>query len=221
MEKTPTSHPAFPGPQPVPVARRFLLCPEGASPHDGSPFGEERIPIILGRGKAFGSGFHETTASCLEALENLALTEKSAVLDVGTGTGILSMAALLLGARYAVAVDMDKEAAVTCRRNMELNGLEKRAGVSQGTLEALDPTARFDLVLANIHGDIILQEARRLAGHTRSEGHLVLSGLDYSDNRPVRETMINFGMKEVSIHFLEEFVTQVWHRPPRVPQTEP
>jgi ribosomal protein L11 methyltransferase len=125
MEKTPTSHPAFPGPQPVPVARRFLLCPEGASPHDGSPFGEERIPIILGRGKAFGSGFHETTASCLEALENLALTEKSAVLDVGTGTGILSMAALLLGARYAVAVDMDKEAAVTCRRNMELNGLEK------------------------------------------------------------------------------------------------
>jgi ribosomal protein L11 methyltransferase len=150
----------------------------------------------------------------MEALEALGSLDHRSVLDVGTGTGILSLAALLLGVRKAVAFDIDGDAARTCYRNAALNRVSERLKVYQGTLEALNPTLGFDLILANIHGDIILKEAHRLAGHTREEGYLVLSGLDYTDNKAVKLAMGGLGMEEVSVLFLEEFVTQVWRRPP-------
>ena len=134
---------------------------------------------------------------------------------MGTGTGILSLVALLLGARNAVAFDIDGDAVRTCSRNAVLNRVEERLGVFQGTLEALNLTVEFDLVLANIHGDIILKEAHRLTGHIREGGHLVLSGLDYTDSRPVKIAMHEHGLEEISVSFLEEFVTQVWRRPQR------
>jgi len=143
----------------------------------------------------------------------LTFLKSKSVLDVGTGTGILSLAALLLGARSAVAFDVDADAARTCNRNATLNRVSKRLMVFNGTLEALNPSAGFDLVMANIHGHIILKEANRLAGHIREEGHLILSGLDYTDSRPVKVAMNNFGLEGVSVLFLNEFVTQVWRRP--------
>jgi len=203
-------HPAFPAGRPVKIGSRFLLVP-GDIPVD--PGG--RVPIHLAGGRAFGSGFHETTASCVETLENLAPLTGRSVLDVGTGTGILSLAALGLGARSALAFDIDADAARACCRNAALNGMRERLRTFQGTLGALSSTVAFDLVLANIHGDIILKEAHRLAGHTKERGYLVLSGLDYTDNRPVRTAMTGLGLEKVLIVFLEEFVTQVWHRPPR------
>lgn len=112
-----------------------------------------------------------------------------------------------------MAFDIDGDAARTCYRNAVLNRVSERLKVYQGTLDALNPTLGFDLILANIHGDIILSEAHRLAGHTREDGYLVLSGLDYTDNRAVKLAMGGLGMEEVSVLFLEEFVTQVWHRP--------
>lgn len=146
------------------------------------------------------------------ALEGLAPLERKSVLDVGTGTGILSMTAILLGARCAVALDIDNDAVLTCRRNAALNRMNDRLWIFQGTVDAVNRAARFDLVLANIHGDIILKEAYRLINHTRKKGFLVLSGLDYTDSRPVKTAMEKQGMEEVSIFFLEEYVTQVWHR---------
>jgi len=140
--------------------------------------------------------------------------ENKTVLDVGTGTGILSLAALLLGARSAVALDVDGEAARTCIRNAALNRVSDRLRVFQGTLEGLNPSIRFDIVFANMHGDIILKEALRLTGHTAEGGSLILSGLDYTDNRAVKLAMEKQGMKEVSVLFLEDYVTQVCHRPP-------
>ena len=209
-EMSTSPHPAFPSGRPVKIGSRFLLVP-GANPVDSGG----RVPIHLAGGQAFGSGLHETTVSCVEALENLApLTDKS-VLDVGTGTGILSLAALGLGARSAVALDIDVDAVRTCSNNASLNRMGERLRPLQGTVGALAPAVTFDLVLANIHGDIILREAHRLAGHTREEGYLVLSGLDYTDNRPVRTAMTSLGLKKVLIVFLKDFVTQVWHRPPR------
>ena len=133
---------------------------------------------------------------------------------MGTGTGVLSLAALLLGARSAVALDIDADAVRTCKRNAFLNGLSRQLKIYQGTLAALNPSVRYDLVLANIHGDVVLEEACRLSEHTREGGHLILSGLDYSDNRAVKLAMGERGMEEVSVLFLEEFVTQVWHRLP-------
>ena len=196
------------------LGRGFLLIP-GETPLCEAPAGtDDRITIRLSRGRAFGSGLHETTVSCIETLERLASPKNNSVLDVGSGTGILSLAALLLGVRKAVAFDIDGDAARTCYRNAALNRVSERLKVYQGTLEALNPTLGFDLILANIHGDIILKEAHRLAGHTREEGYLVLSGLDYTDNRPAKAVMEKQGMEEVSVLFLEDYVTQVWRRPP-------
>ena len=217
----PPSHPAFPTGRPVKIGRRFLLIPGETSSNKASEETDDRIPIRLSPGKAFGSGLHETTVSCLEALEDLGSLKSWSVLDVGTGTGILSLACLLLGTRRAVAFDIDQDAAWNCCRNAVLNQVSEQLRVFQGTLEALRPSAGFDLVLANIHGDIILKEADRLAKHTREEGFLILSGLDYTDSSQVKTAMKEHGMEEISIQFLEEFVTQVWRRPPGRDRAEP
>ena len=208
-----SAHPAFPGNRPIEVGRRFLLVPGEAPPHNAPPGPDDRIPIHLSRGKAFGSGLHETTISCIETIEKLPSLQNKSVLDVGTGTGILSLACILLGALRAVAFDIDRDAARNCNRNAVLNRVSEQLMVFQGTLDALNPSGEFDLVLANIHGDILLKEANLLTGHIREEGHLVLSGLDYTDSRPVKVIMNANGLEEVSVLFLEEFVTQVWHRP--------
>ena len=147
-------------------------------------------------------------------MEGLGSFKSWSVLDVGTGTGILSLACLLLGARRAVAFDIDQDAARNCCRNAVLNQVSERLRVFQGTLEALRPSIGFDLVLANIHGDIILKEADRLAKHTKEEGFLILSGLEFTDNRQTKTAMKEQGMEEVSVLFLVDYVTQVWRRPP-------
>ena len=154
-------------------------------------------------------------------MEGLGSLKNRSILDVGTGTGILSLACLLLGARRAVAFDIDQDAARNCNRNAVLNRVSEQLRVFQGTLEALSPSVGFDLVLANIHGDIILKEAYRLAGHTREEGYMILSGLDYTDSRQAKVAMKEQGMAEVSVLFLEDFVTQVWHRPLNRDRKEP
>jgi len=197
----------------VKVGRRFLLVPGEAPLHKAPAGKDDRTPIRLSRGRAFGSGLHETTISCLEALEGLGSLENRSILDVGTGTGILSLACLLLGARRAVAFDIDQDATRNCNRNAVLNRVTEQLNIFQGTLEALSSSIRFDLVLANIHGDIILKEAQRLAGHTGEEGHMILSGLDYTDSSQIKTVMKEQGMEEISVLFLEEFVTQVWRRP--------
>ena len=86
----------------------------------------ERIPIILGSGRAFGSGEHETTSSCMEELENIPIILNSKVLDVGCGTGILSIAAARMGARYVTAIDLNPRAIKATGKNIKLNNVEKK-----------------------------------------------------------------------------------------------
>lgn len=198
----------MPDGRPIMVGRCFTIVSEDSQLEAG-----ERILIRLSRGQAFGSGLHETTVSCIEAIEGLPSVENKTVLDVGTGTGILSLAALFLGAKSAMAFDTDEDAAASCHQNAAINGLNQSLKVFQGTLDAVKPTAVFDIVLANIYGDIILENSRSLAAHTREGGHLILSGLDYTDSWPLKTSMGKLGMQEVSVLFLKDYVTQVWHHP--------
>jgi ribosomal protein L11 methyltransferase len=132
--------------------------------------------LILGPGKAFGSGQHETTISCIEEMERLGSLAGKRVLDVGTGTGILAVAAVLMDACRVVAIDIEMDAVSTCRKNAILNRAEDRVLITCGSLDAEDrvlitcgsldslATGRgYHLVLANIYGDIILKEAVNLA----------------------------------------------------------
>lgn len=150
----------------------FRLLDAGAPPAPGAP---GRIDLRLER-SAFGGGTHPTTISCLDGLAGLAPLAGRRVLDLGSGTGILGIAALLLGADRALCVDVNPEAVASARRNGEENGVADRIEHRIGTAEEL-AGERFDLVVANIGGELLLDEAARIAPLARPGAKLLLSGL--------------------------------------------
>jgi ribosomal protein L11 methyltransferase len=180
---------------------KFIIMPEGMELPEGGG-----IPIYLGRKGAFGSGEHETTAACLEQLENMTSIHGQRVLDLGSGTGILAIAALLLGAGSAVAVDIEWPAAVSCSMNIMLNGVQDRILTVCGELAALADTG-FDLVIANIYADILLPLADRLVELTLPGGFILLSGIPLQDKYDVWQRYTSLGCRQVDSRIGEEFVT--------------
>jgi ribosomal protein L11 methylase PrmA len=121
--------------------------------------------------RAFGAGTHETTGMCLAWI--VAHAPLGAVLDVGTGSGVLALAALSLGAPSAVGVEIDPDARVTARANARRMGLALQ--VPEDGLEAIE--GAFDVVLANVRTPVLVAHAARLAARTRPGGALVVSGV--------------------------------------------
>lgn len=136
------------------------------------------VVLRLDPGLAFGSGSHPTTRLCLAALAELPLAG-ARVLDYGCGSGILAIAACLLGAAEVVAVDHDPQALIATRDNAAENGVSSWVEVlDPGDLnDAPDTAGCFDLVIANILANPLVSLAPRLSGLTRVDGRLVLSGL--------------------------------------------
>ncbi len=136
---------------------------------------------LIVEGGAFGAGTHPTTVSCLAALAGLAPLDRLRVLDLGSGTGILGCAALRLGAASALCVDVNPEAVAAARRAGAANALEDRLSHRAGTASDLEGEA-FDLVIANIGGDLLIDEAGDVAALARPGGRLLLSGVlrDYA-----------------------------------------
>jgi len=179
----------------------FTIIPEGFPLPDICG-----IPLVLGRKGAFGSGEHETTASCLNILEKLTTVNGAKVFDLGSGTGILAIAALKLGAAEAVAVDIEWPAALSCLQNSVLNGTESTCHVVCGELGAITD-ADFDLVIANIYADILMPLADRLVALTSPGGHILLSGIPLQDKYDIWRRYTNLGCQEVDAFIGEEFVT--------------
>ena len=182
------------------IGRSFRICPpEAKPPADG------RIKLVMDRG-AFGSGEHETTVSCLEALESLPFAGGEKVLDLGSGTGILAIGALLRGAGRAWCVDIEEEAVASCRRNCGHNGVADRVRHQCGTLETVSE-AGFDLILANIYGDILLDVAAGLVARAKPGARLLLSGILWEYNFDVRQCYGRLGCRVIKNRMLEEFST--------------
>jgi ribosomal protein L11 methyltransferase len=139
-------------------------------PRDG-----ERV-IELEPGRAFGTGLHETTSLVAEVLAAHAAEVLGAtVLDVGAGSGILSLVALVLGARSAVAIDVDPDAVLVTRENAARNGMSDRVEASTAPLESV--RVAFPLVLANIEARTLVDLAPSLIPRVADGGLLVLSGI--------------------------------------------
>lgn len=154
--------------QPVRVGERFLIAP----PWSEIAESEERIVIRIEPGMAFGTGTHETTRLCLAAIEKYFAGES--FLDVGTGTGILAIAAAKLFPSARIeACDTDAEAILIARENARLNDVAERVDFFVGTIE--ETTASANLVCANLTADVILPLLPALIGATC--GRLVLSGI--------------------------------------------
>jgi ribosomal protein L11 methyltransferase len=155
---------------------------------------------------AFGSGEHETTESCLEILEQRPEIKGAGVLDLGSGTGILAIAALKLGAVHAVCVDIEQDAVESARINCKLNQIDEQVTHITGTLDAV-PEKKFDFILANIYGDILLDLSAALTAKLKPGGMLLLSGILWEYNFDVRQAYERMGCEVVSNHMLKEFST--------------
>lgn len=163
--------------------------------------------LVIARG-AFGSGEHETTWSCLRLLEEMDLSTAANVLDLGSGTGILAIAAVRLGAGWAVCVDPDPGAVATARRNAELNGLSERIAHVHGTLAAVAERP-FDLAVANLYGEVLWAQADALVARVAPDGWLLLSGILWQDQFPVEQRYQRLGCEIRRTWMLEEYCSLV------------
>jgi len=157
----------------------------------------DAVNIILDPGLAFGTGDHPTTSLCLEWLAEQMLTNKI-ILDYGCGSGILSIAALKLGAAQAFAVDIDPQALDVTRRNAVYNGIH--SGLNVMLPSELPPGSQADIVIANILFGTLIELAAEIKARVRPGGWLVLSGLLGSDQstevRPYYEPPFEFTLHE-------------------------
>lgn len=181
--------------QPFSVGRIAVVPPwfEGAScggQHQGQGIDnvDDHLRVFLDPGVVFGTGTHPTTHACLEALDLLyRLDPPEIVLDIGTGTGLLAIAAARLGSRRVLALDLNRLAARTTQRNVMLNRMEKQVLVVQGHAENFMDLPR-DLVISNIHYDVmkhLIQSQGFIVG-----GYFILSGLLRSQATKI-ERMLN------------------------------
>lgn len=186
--------------QPFLLGNNFRIHPPNALlPADS------RIKLCMQRG-AFGSGEHETTGSCIELLEQHNFTGQEKILDLGSGTGILSIAALLLGGGQAWCVDIAPEAVNSCRSNARLNAVDQQMHHFCGTLEQF-PEMNFDWILANIYGDILLDVAEDLVSRANPGARMLLSGMLWEYNFDVRQKYQQLGCRLLKNRLLEEFST--------------
>ncbi|HEV7682600.1 MAG TPA: 50S ribosomal protein L11 methyltransferase [Pyrinomonadaceae bacterium] len=174
--------------QPVEVGKRFIIAPPWAE----IPPGHNRVVIRIEPGMAFGTGTHETTRLCLDAIERY--FAGGSFLDVGTGTGILAIAAAkLFPDAHIEACDTDAEAVGIARENARLNGVEK-INFRVGTVEEVSASA--DFVCANLTADVIAQILPQLVSVTC--GRLVLSGILDTQVEDLRARLLECGVSEPS-----------------------
>lgn len=159
------------GLKPFPVGRKFFVIP--IEQHDFQS-SRRRIPILLEPGMAFGTGTHETTQLCLQAIETHVCPGGS-LLDIGTGSGILAIAAFKLGAERIVGCDIDPDALEVARANSGINRCKNIEWIL-GDIETIG-ARRFDLAVANLTLDLIEKYFLQMEKRVKRGGLLILSGL--------------------------------------------
>jgi ribosomal protein L11 methyltransferase len=158
--------------------------------------GNERV-IRMDPGMAFGTGTHFTTAGCLRMLDHLLANGVviPSLLDVGTGTGVLAIGALLLGAQTAVGLDTSADAVAATIENAALNGVASRMQAHHGPLESL-PRGTFPVIVANLLAPLLVHLADQLADRLSSGGLLIVSGLLRSQEEQVRAALGAVGLRQ-------------------------
>lgn len=156
-------------------AGRFIIAP----PWDLPAAGGDQTVIVIEPSMGFGTGHHATTRMCLRLLSALDVADAT-VLDLGTGSGVLSMAAALMGARSVVGIDIDQDAIDSAETSARMNTLPDTI-----TFQVLDfrndPPRPADLVLANLTGGMLTSSAAAIAALVRPGGQLILSGFDHTE----------------------------------------
>ena len=163
--------------------------------------------IELDPGLAFGTGYHPTTYTCLEAMEQLVQPGMN-VLDLGCGSGILTIAAIKLGAGQVTALDIDPQAVQASRQNFRRTRIREQVSLDQGSLpHKLAPAGAFDLALANISARGIRERAPDILQALRPGGVLVASGIIEEQHAETEEALIQTGFTDIEVWPKEDWVT--------------
>ena len=179
--------------RPTRIGRLWIVPAHGATEPG---FGAEPRVLRLIDSAAFGTGLHSTTVMCLEAIDDaLQPAPVAALLDVGTGSGVLALAALLMGVPRALGIDLDAEALRAAAENARLNALDGRLQLARGGPDAVDGT--WPLVVANLLAAPLLELAPLLVRRVGHHGRLVLSGIPSSVEPDVDRVYRHLGMQRV------------------------
>jgi ribosomal protein L11 methyltransferase len=148
---------------------------------------------------SFGTGKHPTTRLCLVYLDKMTQNPSRGwsvkgreVLDFGCGTGVLAIAAVKMGAKKAVGVEIDHESAQTAMKNVDLNGLSKRILIKEGSWEVVE--GKYDLVLANLVTAALLRAGKHLPHFLRDHGRVVISGFSPNQQGEIEESFKKWGL---------------------------
>ncbi|GAB4371577.1 MAG: hypothetical protein Kow00128_19610 [Deltaproteobacteria bacterium] len=196
--------------RPRPVGNRFLVLRGDRIPPDG-PGCAERIPILLDIRESFGSGGHGSTEGCLLALEGT-VRGGERVLDLGTGSGILAIAARKLGASQVVALDIRKSACREAKGNLLRNGIREGADVLCGGIEAVGGS--YDLVLANLRTPTLVAFLDRILERVGDSGLLVVSGIRDAEDPSFASYLHRFPLDPNRRIPVRGWVTRVCRRRP-------
>lgn len=180
---------------PIPVGEKLLIRPTW---EDEFEAGDRKV-LNIEPGLAFGTGSHETTRLCLETLEKH-IHEGTTVLDIGCGSGILSIAALLLGAEKAVGVDIDALAVKTAIENGEVNNFKApEYTILQGNLTD-KVSGKFDVVVANIVADVIIMFCKDVASFMKDDALFITSGIIDTREQDVIDAFNKYGFEIKARH---------------------
>lgn len=193
--------------QPLPIGKKLIVVPQWLDPHQDPA----RIPVRLDPGMIFGTGAHASTQMCLVALEE-AVHGGERVIDLGSGSGILSIAALLLGAATATGVDIDPKAEDIARENAAFNDLhgDRFSAVTGdviGDRSAMERLAQggYDIVLANIVADVIIPLAPVVPHFLRPNAQFICSGILDRRLDEVRSAIEAAGLEVAAVRTQEDW----------------
>jgi len=192
---------------PVKISKYFTIVPTW---EEYTPVNSDELIIELDPGMAFGTGTHPTTVMSIQALERT-VKKGDTVIDVGTGSGVLSIAAAMLGAEKVTALDLDEVAVQSARLNLKLNKVNQVVEVAQNNLlEGIETKA--DVIVANILAEVILRFTNDAAKCVKEGGYFITAGIIKQKKDQVRDSIEEAGFEIEETLYMEDWVAYIAKR---------
>ncbi|KAB2333921.1 50S ribosomal protein L11 methyltransferase [Bacillus mesophilum] len=192
---------------PVKISERFTIVPTW---EEYTPVSSDELIIELDPGMAFGTGTHPTTVMCIQALERT-VKHGDYVVDVGTGSGVLSIAAAMLKAEKVTALDLDEVAVQSAKINVKLNKVHEKVDVFQNNLlDGVEEQA--DVVVANILAEVIMRFTNDVASAVKQDGYFIASGIIQQKKQDVKDKISEAGFDIIEVMQMEDWVAIIAKR---------
>lgn len=186
--------------KPIRVGQRFIIRPSW----EKYPVKKGELVLIIDPKMSFGTGTHPTTQLMLRLMERISFRHQK-VLDAGTGTGILAIGAVKLGARQVLALDVEQESVDNAKENVRKNHCNGKIRIQQGSFTDIPKHSRYDAILANIQRSVLESHLDFFSTHLTEEGFVLLSGILKEESSAFAESLKNAGWRILSRRSLKEW----------------